>query len=233
MDEQHTQVAGLQTCLIRSSTPAKITVVMLHGYAMRPADLSPFAHSLAIPGALFVIPQAPISASDAGYAWWPIPEAERAARFEHGARDLAHQNPAGRETARALMVRFLDALSADGGGAPLLLAGFSQGAMLACDTVLMESVRVSGLVMMSASRIAFDEWQIQKLKLEGLRAFVSHGRADPDLAFTAGEKLERFLTSSGAAVTWVPFDGGHEIPFPVWRQFRRFVHATPSAYGTH
>jgi hypothetical protein len=35
-------------------------------------------------------------------------------------------------------------------------------------------------------------------------------------------------------VTWVPFDGGHEIPFRVWREFRRFVQATVgTAASTH
>jgi phospholipase/carboxylesterase len=51
----------------------------------------------------------------------------------------------------------------------------------------------------------------------------SHGRADPDLAFSAAEKLNLALNEAGASLTWVPFEGGHEIPFPVWRQVRRFL----------
>jgi len=27
----------------------------------------------------------------------------------------------------------------------------------------------------------------------------------------------------GAAVDWLPFDGGHEIPLVAWRRLRKFV----------
>jgi predicted esterase len=30
---------------------------------------------------------------------------------------------------------------------------------------------------------------------------------------------------SEAPVTWVPFDGGHEIPLIVWRALRKFLNA--------
>jgi phospholipase/carboxylesterase len=52
---------------------------------------------------------------------------------------------------------------------------------------------------------------------------VSHGRGDTDLAFAAGEALRDLLVSGGAAVTWVPFDQGHEIPLVVWRGLRKFL----------
>ena len=241
MDEQYRQVAGLQTCLIRSATASDIMIVFLHGYGMRAADLTPFAHSLAIPGVAYAFPQAPTMASSGGYAWWSFAE-EGAANLRQRPRDLAEANPPGRAQARGLIRELLAALAAETGGRPVLLAGFSQGGMLACDTVLIEQVRVAGLAMMSASRIAVDEWRTRTDRLQGLRAFVSHGRADEELAFAAGRRLEQFLTSGGAQVTWVPFEGGHEIPFPVWRQFRNFARETRHAaitcekklhYGTH
>jgi len=55
-----------------------------------------------------------------------------------------------------------------------------------------------------------------------LPVLVSHGTHDPDLAFSAGEALRDFFRSSGARVTWQPFEGGHEIPLIVWRALRRF-----------
>lgn len=224
MDEQHRRVAGLRTCLIEGTPAAELMIVFLHGYGMRAADLAPFAHSLAIPGVAYAFPEAPLPASGGGYAWWPIAADRRAAELRP--RDLAEASPAGRAQARGLVRDLLAELAAQSAARPVLLAGFSQGGMLACDTVLFERIRVEGLVMMSASRIAIDEWQTRADRLQGLRTFVSHGRTDPDLAFGAGERLEEFLTSSGALVTWVPFAGGHEIPFPVWRQFRNFARDT-------
>jgi phospholipase/carboxylesterase len=242
MEEHHTRLAGLEACLIRDAVRPKVTIVFLHGYAMRPADLTPFAHSLGIPGAAFVFPQGPLALAGGGYAWWPKSQEARPAGAHDGARDLADQHPSDRPRARALVQKLLAQLSADGAGEPLLLAGFSQGGMLACDTLLFEDIRVDGLALMSSSCIAIDQWRQQSSRLRGLPAFLSHGRHDADLAFAAGERLGNFLRASGASVHWTPFEGGHEIPFPIWRAFRRFVRDTcaePAAdqkylqYGTH
>ncbi|GAC1308306.1 MAG: esterase [Steroidobacteraceae bacterium] len=226
MQEHNRHLAGLQTRLIADGRRPTITIVFLHGYAMCSADLTPFAHSLAIPGAAYVFPEAPLAATDGGRAWWAVDGDSRAAALGRGARDLVDQSPCGRDRARSHIRELLATLTADGDGEPLLLAGFSQGGMLACDTVLMDDVRVDALAMLSSSRIAGDDWMANRSRLGGVRAFVSHGHADRDLAFSAGEQLKNFLTDSGAVVTWMPFDGGHEIPFVVWRKFRRFAHET-------
>ena len=67
------------------------------------------------------------------------------------------------------------------------------------------------------------EWQPLVERLRGLPVLVSHGRADPDLAFSAGEALRDLLAGGGADVTWVPFEQGHEIPLVVWRGLRKFL----------
>ncbi len=243
MDERSTRLAGLETFLIGAAGAAKITVVFLHGRGMKPSDLTPFAHSLGIPGAAFVFPQGPLAEAGGGFSWWSERRDTAASPGRQAGRDLADFAPPGRREARARIRDLIAAVRETGHAGPLVLAGFSQGGMLAGDTVLMEGVRVAGLVMMSASRIAIGEWSAQRRRLQDLPAFVSHGRADSDLAFEAGERLHDFLRASGAAVQWMPFDGGHEIPFPVWRQFRHFARSMMSAgsatnekiasYGTH
>jgi len=97
--------------------------------------------------------------------------------------------------------------------------------MLTCDAVLRARAGIAALVLFSSSRICFDEWQplLEGAPLRGLPALVSHGRADEDLAFAAGEALRDCLSSAGADVTWVPFDEGHLIPLLVWRHLRRLV----------
>jgi len=236
MDERHTQLAGLTTCLIGERSPARIRVVFLHGFDMRPADLTPFAHSLAIPGVAYAFPQAPLAVSATGYAWWAGSGGPGSVSATVAARDLWDEFPAGREAARMRLCEFLDALRSRY-GEPVVLAGFSQGGMLACDSVLMNGTEVCGLMALSASGIAGSEWVERQEHLAGIAAFVSHGRQDPDLSFAAGQRLAAFLTSSGASVDWLPFDGGHGIPFQVWKGVRRFlqarVHATAqaNAYG--
>jgi len=87
------------------------------------------------------------------------------------------------------------------------------------------SIRADGLVMLSASRIRRKAWEREGQRLRGLPVFVSHGRRDTDLAFAAGEGLHDFVRAAGARTTWVPFDGGHEIPLIVWRNLRIFLNA--------
>jgi phospholipase/carboxylesterase len=56
-----------------------------------------------------------------------------------------------------------------------------------------------------------------------MRAFLSHGRADSDLAFTAAERFEADLRAAGWRVDFCPFDGGHEVPLVALRGLKRFL----------
>jgi phospholipase/carboxylesterase len=201
-------------------------VVLLHGFQMSPADLSPFAHSLQAP-AWFLFPEAPLAAQPRGRAWWHIDAEARGRALAGGPRDFAVQHPPDLPAARERLRAFLAALAPSVGARPLVLGGFSQGGMLACDTVLragVEALGISALALLSASRIAFDEWEgLPAERLRGLPVLVSHGELDDDLAFSAGERLRDFLVSAGADVAWVPFPQGHEIPLVVWRRLRKLL----------
>ena len=227
MIEAVQRIAGLDTIVCEPADSRAGTVILLHGYAMRPADLSPFAHSLGVV-AKFYFPRGAHSVPDRGYAWWGIDEEARASALKQGPRDLADAYPASRPAAGAAIDSFLQEVSRGGDGSFTVLGGFSQGGMLACDTVLRTSVAIDGLVMMSASRIAIGDWQEHRARLDGMPVLVSHGKLDSDLGFSAGERLRDWLIDAGALVTWVPFEGGHEIPLIVWRELRRFLRRLPS-----
>lgn len=201
---------------------AKLFVVVLHGYGMQPEDLAPFARSLGVP-AMFHFPRAPGRVDTGGHCWW--------ARLPMGLGgaappwDLSAEHPVGRETMRAALGRYLAGLEPLRQGRPLLLVGFSQGGMLACDYVLHESHAVTSLALLSSSRIAADEWGPRLPRLQGMRCLVSHGHTDAELSFGAGERLRDSLVDGGASVDWVAFDGGHEIPLVVWRRLRHLMMA--------
>lgn len=219
--EQIIEIAGLRTTLV-GAAGAPLLVVMLHGYSMRPADLSPFAHSLGVP-ATFLLPQGPLASPLGGHAWWSVDLDARAAALSRGARDLAGEHPSGLSAARRVLGGFLDIATAEFQPRSVVLLGFSQGGMLALDWVLRGSRPVAGLALLSASRLAVQDWQLHRARLRRLPVFVSHGAADEDLAFAAGERLRDFVLESEAGVTWVPFEGGHEIPLIVWRALRKFL----------
>jgi phospholipase/carboxylesterase len=221
------ELGGLRVVSVGDRAAARVVVVLLHGFQMTPADLSPFAHSLQAP-AWFLFPEGPLEAEPRGRAWWHIDVAARARALAQGPRDFAEQHPPDLPAARERLSTLLAALAPSVGARPLVLGGFSQGGMLACDTVLRagaDRLGLAALALLSASRIAFAEWAAlpPPSGLPGLPVLVSHGEQDDDLAFAAGERLRDFLTAGGADVTWVPFAQGHEIPLVVWRRLRKLL----------
>ena len=217
-------LGGLRAISVGDPETAKVVVVLLHGFQMSPEDLSPFAHSLQAP-AWFLFPEAPLPALPRGRAWWHIDAEARGRALAVGPRDFAVQHPPDLPAARAQLGALLDAVRPRVGPRPLVLGGFSQGGMLACDSALRADLGLAALALLSASRIDFDAWPplVAAGRLRGLPVLVSHGERDDDLAFSAGEALRDFLREAGAQVTWVPFEQGHEIPLVVWRRLRKLL----------
>ena len=58
--------------------------------------------------------------------------------------------------------------------------------------------------------------------------FLAHGRSDPVLPFAVAERFRAKLEAAGVRVTWVPFDGGHEIPAAVIIALNTFSRPDPS-----
>lgn len=240
MQERTIQIAGLDTTVIGDPATAELTVVLLHGFAMEPADFTPFAHSIGVPG-LFLFPRAPLDAYPEpgvarGRSWWQTDPIVRARSLALGPRDFVDEHPPGLVEARTAVRQFVTSAASFTQAArpdrPMVLGGFSQGGMVVCDAFLREPLPVAGLALLSASRIAFDDWQPLLAGaaagtggggLRQLPVFASHGRADRDLSFAAGERLRDCLAEAGADVTWQPFDEGHEVPLVVWRRLRKFL----------
>lgn len=227
LKEEELEIGGLRVVAVGEPETAEQVVVLLHGFQMQPRDLSPFAHSLRAP-AWFIFPEAPLVADGdvpGGRAWWDIDAKKRDRVLLEGPRDFAEQHPPDLPKARDYLRALVAALAPRIGSRPFILGGFSQGAMLTCDTVLRSDFPLSAMVLLSGSRIAWDEWEplLPNGRLRGLPTFVAHGKTDADLAFSAGTALHDALVAAGAEVTWQPFDQGHEIPLVAWRSLRKFL----------
>lgn len=200
-----------------------LTCVLLHGYGAAGDDLVGLAEDLDVPeGTVFVFPEALHPLHDFmarplygdARAWWHIDFAamERAvARGE--VRDLTGQVPEGLADARAAVAAMLDALDRERGPGPLVLGGFSQGAMLSLDVALREPTReLAGIALLSGTFLAEREWTPLMPQRRGTPVFQSHGETDPVLPSSIAERLRDALRSAGVDVTFVPFRGGHVIP---------------------
>jgi phospholipase/carboxylesterase len=213
------ELAGLRAALIGPDDATR-TAVLCHGFGASGDDLVPLARELALPNVRFVFPAAPLELGGfygAGRAWWPLDleRIERELRAATGV-DRSAEVPDGLHAARAQLSRFLDELVARYAIAPdrLVLGGFSQGAMTALDAALHRTAPPAGLVLWSTTLIAGDEWGARMPTLANVPIALSHGRHDPLLPFAVAERLRDQLRAAGAAVEFVEFAGGHEIPAP-------------------
>jgi phospholipase/carboxylesterase len=205
-------------------------VILLHGFGAPGDDLVPLWQVLDAPsGTRFVFPEAPL-ALQMGFgdsrAWWMLDIERRNREIAAGhARDLAREVPGGLAEARERVLALLDDLGRQHGAEPrtTVIGGFSQGAMLACDTALRMDRPLAGLVLLSATLLAKDEWVPLMPKRRGLQVLQSHGSADPVLPAFLAEQLRDLLIQAGLVVQWVGFRGAHEIPNVVLEKLGAFL----------
>lgn len=195
-------------------------VVLLHGFGAPGDDLVVLANHLRAPaGTRFVFPEAPLRLPDAygeARAWWLLDMA----RIE---RDIASGRPGDRSDEhpdelperRRMITAMLDEVEARLGATDIVLGGFSQGSMLACDVALMTERPLAGLVLLSTTMLAARQWRPAMPGRAGLPVFMSHGKRDHLLSFAVAERMRHELGAAGLKVSWHQFAGGHEIPMPV------------------
>jgi phospholipase/carboxylesterase len=207
-------------------------VVLMHGYGAPGTDLVSLWRALPVAKEVrFVFPEAPLELGFGGRAWWPIDMVRLQDRFtKEGAARLIDEVPSGIDDARAAVLELLDALERDFGASPdeIVLGGFSQGAMLATDTVLRSSRAFGGLAILSGTLVSHAEWLPLMAARKGLPVLQSHGRADPVLPFAIAERLRDELGSAGIPVEFIPFNGGHGIPEPVLGGLARLIQRVAS-----
>jgi phospholipase/carboxylesterase len=194
-------------------------LVLLHGYGAPGEDLVSLWRVIdAPPGTRFVFPAAPIALGGPfgdGRAWWHVD----VTRFQRAAMtgkvdEMIREAPEGLTEARAAGLAMLSDIEKKLGVTrdKIVLGGFSQGSMLALDIALHAETSPAGLVLMSSTLIAADEWRPIFASKKSIPIFQSHGREDPILPFEVAEQLRDELEAAGFAVTFVPFRGGHGIP---------------------
>jgi phospholipase/carboxylesterase len=204
-----------------------IACVLLHGYGAPGDDLVPLAEAIGLPGAELFFPEAPLSAG-VGRAWWPIDIAALERAMMLGIeRDRSEEMPPGLPSAREAMMETLEAIAHELPEHAIVLGGFSQGAMLALDVALHDPRALAGLVLLSGTLIAQEQWRPRLPSRRGLAVFQSHGKDDPILSYPIALRLSELLTAAGLSVAFHPFPGGHGIPPTVLRSLEAWLRQRP------
>jgi phospholipase/carboxylesterase len=195
------------------------TVVLLHGYGSRAEDWFQFDGKWQFPDQTRVILlQAPLRHPISGRrGWWwlhlegYIPNGERAP-------DLSQASPGGIKVASRLV---RDAIRDE--SQPLILGGFSQGAMTSAEIAFQTDQEIAGLILLSGTTVNEDAWAEHFAGRRHLPIFIAHGTRDSVLPFAIMDRFQQRLKTFGLDVTWMPFEGDHEIPDAVVRAASAFV----------
>ena len=196
-----------------------LSLVLLHGYGSRAEQWLQFEHVLQVPndGRLIFL-QGPLRGPVSGSrGWWWL---NIEGHVPPGSRlpDFSTASPGGIKVASRLVREYL----ADVDG-PIVLGGFSQGAMLSAEIAFQTDQELAGLVLLGGTTVNETAWLEHLAGRRRLPIFITHGRNDSVLPFAIAERFANRLSASGLNVTWVPFEGGHEVPAIVVSALNEFL----------
>ena len=203
-------------------------VVLMHGFGAPGTDLIGLWRVLDVPSSVrFAFPEAPreVPGMPGARAWWMLDLARAEQALAEGPRSYANETPDGMDEATREVVGVIAALQRelDVGEEQLLVGGFSQGSMVACNAIFTAGLSAAGLIVLSGTPVHLEAWKAGMTARSGLPVFQSHGQQDPLLSFEAAEQLRDAMREQGLAHEWLAFRGGHEIPLSVLDALAGFI----------
>lgn len=188
--------------------PAR-AIIWLHGLGADGNDFVPIAQTLNLPFAVrYVFPHAPHRpvSINAGYvmrAWYDIDFGAKGFR-----QDDAHIEESVREVSRLLR------MECERGIAPaqIVVAGFSQGGLIAFRAGLEYADKLGGIIALSAPLTAAGEWYAQASPANRpTPIFLGHGSNDALVPVKIAQQARAALTEAGAALTYREYVMEHSV----------------------
>lgn len=194
----------LPAIIVEPSGPHRSTILWLHGLGADGNDFVPVTTELQLPVALgvrFILPHAPYRpvTINGGYvmrAWYDIAQTDLGRT-----PDLD-----GVDASRRAVAQWIDHELASGiEPARLIVAGFSQGGVIALDAATRHQHQVGGAIALSCylaepASLPAATWPMS--------VFQAHGAEDTIVPQALGLAARNSLTAQGYAVEW------HEYPMP-------------------
>jgi phospholipase/carboxylesterase len=214
----------LLECIERETGPNPTSaVIWLHGLGADGNDFVPIVKEMRLPGALairFVFPHAPVRpvTLNNGFrmrAWYDLAAGDVTTRADlAGVRSSQVRIEAliSREKARGIKAR------------RIVLAGFSQGGVVALYTGVRHTERLAGIVALSTYVVS-----PEALKSDGAPSnrdvpiFMAHGTMDPMIRLDWGDASRRALVDAGYAVEWHTYPMQHSVVWEEIEAIARFL----------
>lgn len=200
--------ASLPTVEIDPEIASVAVVIWLHGLGADGHDFESIVPALRLPSELpirFVFPHAPEMAVTAfggqrARAWFDVDPG--------GSTDLPGLKKS------ALQIQDLIQNEIDNGtpAERILLAGFSQGGVLALHTALHYPKRLAGILGLSTRLVDDDSLGLEKAEANAsIPILICHGQQDVVIPMTLGKSAFTTLKSAGYGVEWREYPMGHEV----------------------
>ena len=194
------------------------SLVLLHGYGSNAGDWLQFEHKIQVPrNGRLVFPQGPLRDPLGARGWWWL---HLEGYVPDGARypDMSGARPGGIKVASRLVRNLLKSVPG-----PIVLGGFSQGAMLSAEIAFQTDQEMAALVLLGGTTVNEAAWVERFPGRRMLPIFIAHGRHDGVLPFATMERFQARIREAGLNVTWFPYEGGHDIPDSVIGAVNRFL----------
>lgn len=206
----------------------ELVALFCHGFGAPGTDLVPLGAELfqlepALAGRVtFIFPEAPLSLAEQGMpggrAWWHLDVMRLMLAAESGDfSSYRNQLPPGLPEARELLTNAISEIVESTGVSysKLVLGGFSQGSMITPDVALRLPEPPAALCILSGTLLCEAEWRKLAANRGPLRVLQSHGRQDQILPYASAEWLLDLFREANFDVEFIPFSGGHTIPYEV------------------
>ena len=205
---------------------AVASIIWLHGLGADGYDFEPIAPQLRLPAPVrFVLPHAPlrpvtINQGQIMPAWFDILTLERLDKVDetgirHSVADLIQLVE--REVERGIAAE------------RILLAGFSQGGVVALHAAAQYPQTLAGVIALSTYLPLVDLLQTELTPAnQGLPIFMAHGRMDPVLPFVLGQQSYTALQTLQFPVEWHDYGMEHTVCAEEIDDLREWILALPS-----
>jgi phospholipase/carboxylesterase len=190
--------------VIEPPQAARQCVIWMHGLGADGSDFVPIVPELGLPAEhaiRFIFPHAavmPVTINN-GYqmrAWYDIPEMNLGRKVDE----------AGVAESSTYILRLIDEQKAQGiSEENIVLAGFSQGGVIAFDVALQMQTKPAGVLALSTYLISAHQ------NGQGLKVLQCHGIQDTVVPLSLGEAARDEVINRGAEVTWRTYPMEHSV----------------------
>ncbi|PHS72929.1 MAG: carboxylesterase [Cycloclasticus sp.] len=205
------QATRLPSIISSPNTPVRCSVIWLHGLGASSNDFAPLVPELGIQdelGIRFIFPQAPdmpvsINGGAVMPAWYDISEMDLMRRADN----------AGIIQSSAVITDMInDEIAMGIDPSNIVIAGFSQGGVIAIDAGIRFPSTLAGIMALSTYIPVRDTLQnAEQNSNADISIFYGHGDFDPVIPIEQAESARTFLEENGYTVEWHSYPMEHSV----------------------